>query len=290
MAAPFFAAIAAGLLSSWLVGHQWIAAVLLVLWLGRVVRLRDRRCIVLTGIVTVATGGWLSWKNANFKAITAQSPVETTVTVSVQPDAVTTRGGRYQLIGTSATAGKLILAGRLASASEQVALSRLDTRTVWRVQGRLGPVAPPTNPGQFDAPSYYRSQGILQQVAITRVIDRQARSQSGWRGVLDKLHTWRQHFVQHAAALPPTLRLYATSLLVGMRPANFHTTMAGVQQLGLLHLFSLSGMHVILFLGLLRWGLIRLHLSRTAVDWWLLSFYRSIWCSVVGPIVYNGRS
>lgn len=272
MRAPFFAAIAVGLLSSWLVGQQWIAAVLLGLWLLRIVFLKDRRCLILTLVLLVGIGGWLAWRNQQFAQISRERPRTATLQLAVQPDAVNARGGQYQLVGTSVRYGKLIVYGKLASAAQKHQLEQLKQRTNWRVTGTLSAVAPPTNPGQFNAPNYYRGQGIYRQYTVTNLGGMTVAPRTGLISVVDKIHQWRAGFGRACQQLPPTLRLYATSLLIGMRPANFHTAMAGVQQLGLLHLFSLSGMHVILFLGLLRWGLIRLRLSLPTIDWWLLSW------------------
>ncbi|RRK11614.1 DNA internalization-related competence protein ComEC/Rec2 [Lactiplantibacillus garii] len=270
MRAPFFAAIACGLLSSWLVGRQSVAAILLLLWLLRVGLLRDRRCLTLTVVISAVVGGWLTWQNARFERVTRSAPRVVNLTLAVQPDAVSTRGGQYQLVATTSGVGRVIVYGKLATAADKRRLNALTTRTRWQTSGTLSPVAPPTNPGQFDAPAYYRSQGIDYQYTVTRVAGVHPAVRRGGAGILDQLHQWRAGFYRACRRLPATLQVYATSLLIGLRPASFHSTMAGVQQLGLLYLFSLSGMHVILFLGMLRWLLIRLHVSLPTIDWWLL--------------------
>jgi len=265
----FFAAIACGLLSSWLVDQQWIAAGLLLLWLVRVVCLRDRTCLIVTTILTVSMAGWLGWQNRQFQRVTQLLPREAALTLMVQPDMITVRGGQYQLIATS-TSGRLLVRGELPSATAKHRLAQINRRTQWRVQGTLSPVPPPTNPGQFNAPAYYRSQGVYQQLTVESVRSVGVAPRTGFFGWQDRLHQWRSQFAQICQRLPPMIQLYATSLLIGLRPTNFQTTMGSVQQLGLLHLFSLSGMHVILFANLLKWLLVRVHLSRQAADYWVL--------------------
>ncbi|MFC6180713.1 DNA internalization-related competence protein ComEC/Rec2 [Lactiplantibacillus daowaiensis] len=258
-----------GLLSSWLVGQQWLAASLVVLWLIRVGCLRDRKTLGLTLAITASTAGWLWWQQQRYQQVTQTLPTTTALTMTVQPDQVSVKGSQYQLIGTSSV-GRVIGYGRLKSAAEKQRLLAFAKRTSWQVQGELSPIPPPTNPGQFDAPAYYRGRRIYHQVTIQAVSAVSLAPRTGFFGLLDWLHQLRQAFVRAAGKLPATLQLYATSLLVGMRPSEFQTQMTAVQQLGLLHLFSLSGMHVILFMGMLRWGLVRLHCSQTAINYWLL--------------------
>lgn len=270
MRTAFFAAIATGLLSSWLVGHQWVAAGLLGLWLARIVALKSRRCLIMTVLLLIIFGSWFHWQNQRFERISREGPRQVRVQLGVQPDAVTLRGGQFQLTGRSLRYGKLRVLGRLTTAGQKRQLNQLRGRSRWLVQGTLSPIPPPTNPGQFDAPSYYRSQRIYRQLQIERIQAVTAAPRGGLLGWLDAIHQVRQSFFRQTQRLPATLRLYATSLLIGLRPADFQQRMAGIQRLGLLYLFSLSGMHVLLFIKALRWGLIRCRLSAQTVDWWLL--------------------
>ncbi|VDG30599.1 DNA internalization-related competence protein ComEC/Rec2 [Lactobacillus pentosus] [Lactiplantibacillus mudanjiangensis] len=269
MSRGFFAAISCGLLSSWLIGQQWLAAGLLCLWLLRVWLLSDRLTWYLVFGLTLVMAGWLSWQQWQFQQVTRTVPIRTAMTMTVQPDEINVKGSQYQLVGHSEQ-GRVIGYGRLQSAIEKQQLATLTHRTRWQVQGELSPVPPPTNPGQFDAPAYYRSQGIQRQVMISSVTKLQLAPRHGWGWLIDWLHHQRQQFIVTMNQLPATLRLYAISLLVGGRPNEFRTEMTAVQQLGLLHLFSLSGMHVILLMGMLKWVLIRAHLSQMAINYWLL--------------------
>lgn len=269
MRALFFAAISGGLLSSWLVGKQWFAAILLLVWLGRLICLKHRVSLILNLLTIAVLGSWLSFQNARFAQVQRENPRTISTILTVQPDQINVNGGQYQLIADSPY-GRLISYGRLSDEPEKRQLQQLQLRTKWQVTGELTPIPPPTNPGQFNAPNYYRSQGIQRQLTLSTV--RQilpAQRSNGWQ-LVDRVHHWRKQFSQATERLPKTLQLYATSLLIGSRPSTFRVAMSGVQQLGLLYLFSLSGMHVILLIGLLRWGLVRCHLSRPAIDCWLL--------------------
>ncbi|BDZ31112.1 DNA internalization-related competence protein ComEC/Rec2 [Lactiplantibacillus sp. WILCCON 0030] len=246
-----------------------MAAILLLAWLLRISCLKRWSILGLNLVCLSVLGGWLISQNTHFAHIQHENPRTVTTQLTVQPDQISVNGGQYQLIADSRY-GRVISYGRLANANEQRQLQQLDRRTIWQVQGEVSPVPPPTNPGQFNAPNYYRSHGIYRQLTIADVRQVRLAPRTGWWQGPDLLHHWRKQFMIASERLPKTLQLYATSLLIGSRPATFRTTMTGVQQLGLLYLFSLSGMHVILLIGLLRWGLIRCHLSRPTIDGWLL--------------------
>lgn len=269
MRALFFAAISGGLLSSWLGGQQWIAAILLLVWIGRVICLRARGILIVNLLTVAILGGWFSFKNAQFSQIQRENPRTVRTVLTVQPDQVSVNGGQYQLAADSPY-GRLITYGRIGDVHQQRQLQQLTQRTEWQVEGDLTPVPPPTNPGQFNAPNYYRSQGISRQLTVATIQQLTPANRSGGWQLIDLVHHWRKQFMLASARLPKTLQLYATSLLIGSRPATFRVAMAGVQQLGLLYLFSLSGMHVILLIALLRWGLIRCHLSQPTINSWLL--------------------
>ncbi|WP_223876918.1 DNA internalization-related competence protein ComEC/Rec2 [Lactiplantibacillus daoliensis] len=250
-------------------GQQWVAAILWLGWIGRLLCLKHRGILIFNLLVVVVMAGWMSYQNSQFAHIQRENPRTIQTMLTVQPDQISVNGGQYQLTADS-SAGRLIVYGRLTDAREKRQLEQLTQRTKWRVEGELAPVLPPTNPGQFNVPNYYRSQGINRQFTLTAVRERVLVGRSGVWQIVDMVHHWRKQFMLASARLPKTLQLYATSLLIGSRPATFRTAMTGVQQLELLYLFSLSGMHVILLIGLLRWGLVRCHLSLPTIDSWLL--------------------
>ncbi|MCG5035581.1 hypothetical protein MAA39_02650 [Lactiplantibacillus plantarum] len=138
MRALFFAAIACGLLSSWLVDQQWLAAGLLLIWLLRVIRLRDRQCLMVTIGCVLSLAIWLNWQNHRFASIVQQPSQVVTSHLAVQPDAITVRGGQYQLIATSPM-GKVLVRGQLKSATEKQYLTQFTHRTIWHVQGKSPP-------------------------------------------------------------------------------------------------------------------------------------------------------
>lgn len=179
---------------------------------------------MVTLVCVVGFAGWFSWQNHRFEHLAALPSQSMQAELTVQPDAISIRGGQYQLVANGSV-GRVLVRGQLKSAHDKQWLQRVTRRTSWRAQGTLASIDPPTNPGQFDAPTYYRSQGIAQQLTLTQVFQIQAAPRTGWLGIVDRLHQWRWAFAQRCQQLPPMLARYASSLLVGLRPADFQSTM-----------------------------------------------------------------
>ena len=78
-----------------------------------------------------------------------------------------------------------------------------------------------------------------------------------------KLYTYFSYF-------PHPLASYCQQLILGMKNDQSAEMMENVKRLGLLHLFSNSGMHGVLITDCLRQGLVRAHFNREDIEWLLI--------------------
>lgn len=122
------------------------------------------------------------------------------------------------------------------------------------VEGIIEPIKQPTNFNQFDPQLFYKIQNISNQLVASRITNFKTVSHLGWQ---DKIHKLRSQFNHYCQQLPANLKIYALGLISGYRESDFYELTPGVTQLGLLHLFSISGMHVAYLLMILdgscRW-------------------------------------
>lgn len=130
------------------------------------------------------------------------------------------------------------------------------------VQGRLQPLMPSTNRYSFDAQKYYAQQGIHQQVTgeIRQLKSIAAPGLPGW------LHCWRAKLGMRLDQLPSPLNHYARRLILGFADPGLQEVLKDTSTLGVIHLFCLSGMHVLVFCRLLTECLIRLHVTRERIN------------------------
>ncbi|KRN29399.1 hypothetical protein IV38_GL000283 [Lactobacillus selangorensis] len=175
------------------------------------------------------------------QALQQSPPRPTATTLTVQPDQVRTSGDLVFMTGRTAENIRVQGIYRLRSPAEKQAYQQIYRKQRWMVTGTYERLQPATNEGEFD---YARYQGQQQHIFYqlqAETIDRQTNLpyQLG-----DGIH-WLRAAVQHyCRQLPPRLADHARQLLLGDRSESDREYQQELGQLGIIHLFSLSGLHV----------------------------------------------
>lgn len=95
----------------------------------------------------------------------------------------------------------------------------------------------------FNAQAYWRTKGVVLKGELIRVnhweVDEQV-------SVIDMIKSLHNNCVDWFENLPAGLRDYGETLLLGYTRADFYTDNVGIQKLGLVHLFSISGFQITL--------------------------------------------
>ncbi|MGT2927896.1 DNA internalization-related competence protein ComEC/Rec2 [Streptococcus danieliae] len=141
-----------------------------------------------------------------------------------------------------------------------------------KITGELGQARAQENFGGFDYRAYLANQGVYHTLKIKRL--ESVVWQESWNPV-DQLRIWRAswiHWIQ--ATYPAELASYMTGLLLGYLPASFAERGQVYRQLGIFHLFALSGMQVAFFTKLYRRCLARFGVTKESLNQlqWLFSF------------------
>lgn len=121
-----------------------------------------------------------------------------------------------------------------------------------RLEGELVRPAPPGNPGQFDYRAYLEHQGIRY---CLRVDSRdEAQILAAGRGLSGAMSRFRQQFSAYAEEkLTGPEAAVLLGMVLGQREAIDAERYAGFQQSGVVHLFSVSGLHVGFLMLLVGW-------------------------------------
>ncbi len=251
-------------LSVMLSGHLWAGLVLVILAWGRIFTLRSARIVVITGLIFVVIGGvwWGRQRQLAGRRLSAFTESPASLTVRFQPDALSIRGTTYSFVGQNVTTGeRLIFHGRIGSAAELHHLQTVDRAQSWRIQGTQSGILPATNFNQFDGAAYWSRRGIVKQVRIAQVTPLVTTTGplTWWS---DWWHGLRAHLIQACQRLPGALKVYALGLFPGYRALEATQELEGMQRLGLLHLFSISGLHVSLVLLVVEWLCVHCRLPR----------------------------
>lgn len=193
----------------------------------------------------------------------AQSAPEQVTTVQVIPDTIEVNGDSLSFRGRSDGQTYQVFY-KLTSQEEQVYFQKLTDLAQLEVEAEVSLPAGQRNFKGFDYQAYLKTQGIYRTVKLTRI--KKIVPVQSWN-VFDWLSSWRrQALVYIKTNFPAPMSHYMTGLLFGELDSDFDQMSDLYSSLGIIHLFALSGMQVGFFIDKFRWILLRLGLTKEAVD------------------------
>lgn len=237
------------------------------IWAVRILLLRDRVIAIWALVVSVVFGCWFAFQHDQRQQRTLPEMTNTTVQLRVQPDDVLVGPDSVQVKGRLPT-GQLVTGQYYVGEGEKPEPQwRVMKTSVMTVAGDIQQFAPATNVNEFDYGEYQRQNGVFNRVKISRLVAvRPAVPRTLWQSWLNGCHAIRQRLILQTKRLPPLLAMYVQGLFLGFRADNFYDNLSAVTDLGLIHLFSISGFHVVWLTALVAFVLKRLRCSETMVN------------------------
>ncbi|HEM4280904.1 TPA: DNA internalization-related competence protein ComEC/Rec2 [Streptococcus suis] len=222
---------------------------------GKTVFLKTLPLLALCGLVFGCQK--VQWERAD------QSAPEQVTTVQVIPDTIDINGDSLSFRGRAD--GQIYqVFYKLASQEEQAYFQKLADLVQLEVEAEVSLPAGQRNFKGFDYQAYLKTQGIYRTVKITAI--KKIVPVQSWN-VFDWLSSWRrQALVYVKTNFPAPMSHYMTGLLFGELDSDFDQMSDLYSSLGIIHLFALSGMQVGFFIDKFRWILLRLGLTKEAVD------------------------
>ncbi|HEM4247242.1 DNA internalization-related competence protein ComEC/Rec2 [Streptococcus suis] len=199
----------------------------------------------------------VQWERAD------QSAPEQVTTVQVIPDTIEVNGDSLSFRGR-ADGQTYQVFYKLTSQEEQTYFQKLADLVQLEVEAEVSLPAGQRNFKGFDYQAYLKTQGIYRTVKLTRI--KKIVPVQSWN-IFDWLSSWRrQALVYVKTNFPAPMSHYMTGLLFGELDSDFDQMSDLYSSLGIIHLFALSGMQVGFFIDKFRWILLRLGLTKEAVD------------------------
>ncbi|MHC9536803.1 DNA internalization-related competence protein ComEC/Rec2 [Dellaglioa sp. BT-FLS60] len=117
---------------------------------------------------------------------------------------------------------------------------------------KIQAMKPATNENEFDYQSFMRTKSIYNNVTVVK-INSQIKDQQKFSIAtgLNKLHEIRANLKSYFDSLSHPLDKFLNALIIGEKTQDFNQELASIRQLGLIHLFCLSGLHVYYFVMLI---------------------------------------
>lgn len=156
---------------------------------------------------------------------------------------------------------------RIDTKKEKESLKKIATVKTLIVTGKAAAIQAPTNENQFDYRNFMLSKKVVNTIQISKLEVSSVRPNLGLAArIFAATHSLRKQILNHFAKMPAPLSGYSQILLLGYYAQNFSQQIEQINKLGLLHLFSLSGMHVFYLLGAIRFVLGYMHVTRETCD------------------------
>lgn len=224
-------------------GSTWILIFLLLVIL-RIGLLKNVRLLILSFILM---GIFLI--RCQFLNQTAAENVSQIKTVVLSPDNLVVKGNS--------------LSGELRSGKDQLRfiysiknqpeqnfwqnLSTMASATV--TVKKIEKIAGPRNPGEFDFQRYSANKGLKYTVQLDTIRNLKKYDP---QTIFEKINVLRIHIINYLKKLPKWMRIQAQSLIVGYNDPLEKDFLEILSVLGIIHLFSLSGLHVLILLTMIR--------------------------------------
>lgn len=220
---------------------------LLIVCLLRLWCLHQPALLLVSGLV-LGLGGCRFW----LARCAYEQPIRPNNQVyKIQPDTIKVAGDRIQLMAQGQTDNQLLVCYyRCQSPIEKRQWQRIQQPLLLAGDIELERIARATNRNEFDYAQFMGQQkrcfyqANLMDGTVFRPIPPQ-----GWR---DRFHQLRQQALIYLRQLPPALRFHAEALLCGVRESDGQSYQNVLGQLGIIHLLSLSGLHVFYLVTIIR--------------------------------------
>lgn len=243
-----------GIISIIFFGDIRLGLILLMFWIIRILKLKIITVSKITTLIVVIFVFVCIYTNLSLKHNLVEQDKSISTTLIIYPDEIKKTEQGYYGIFKSTEGNKKYL----AFGNDKRLLNR-STACEIEVDGKITQIDGPRNFNQFDSSSYYKSLGVMNKLAINRI--KSFKSSHGNK-IIEWLHYFRKQMMDFADQLPNPLDVYTKSLFLGSMDSSFNDELTGVKTLGLIHLFSISGLHVFYIVSLLSMILKRLKITK----------------------------
>lgn len=157
--------------------------------------------------------------------------------IQIYPDQVKIKDNWLSGVGKVGNI-KVAVAGKITYEQDQM-LNSGETLLLYKLSGEISEIEPATNLGQFDYQNYYAAKNIYQQIKFKSC------EISVHHDLWSNFHKMRFDLQKYFAEMPRLLGFFASELILAENPsADNQEVLNNYRDLGVIHLLSISGLHV----------------------------------------------
>ena len=212
---------------------QWLFCLVIALYLVFLLfhKHRQTSCLVFLVLFVALISFAINQNQQNFS-------LKNSSVVTIYPDQIKVSGNR--MFGQGKADGKSVLVSTKISQMQKKELLYGYSLYLSHLQGEVKEIEPATNYGQFDAKKYYLSKNIKQKIELENCIITNKKQH-----FRDVAHHIRFCLQKYFAQMPPILSFFSSELVLGESPSQAdQSILSNYRDLGVIHLLSISGLHV----------------------------------------------
>lgn len=257
--------LAATILSTalFILGYPFLA-MFLSIWLILRLFFAQSKVLVFSCFLVLLVGSfWLRETKIKLDQATQLQPKTTleTKTLVVQPDSIEVEGELLRFTGTNHHQ-RYRCTYYLKSKQEQEFWQKITECLNIQVTGNIKEVQPVRNLNGFDEALFLKTQkmnGNFQATSINIITPK--KKHNFFQHIINKIHEWRRKCkLKIEQSLSSYAAVYIEALILGFKEDSFNVIQKNWQSLGLLYLFSMSGMQIQFLLRGFRYICLRIGL------------------------------
>ncbi|WP_129044857.1 DNA internalization-related competence protein ComEC/Rec2 [Companilactobacillus metriopterae] len=225
---------------------RWIylLVVLVAIFLLYLIKIKNYKIIVLALVLLPLFTARLVQSNKD-----QSNQISNLESVVVYPDDVKVNGARISGIAESDNS-RFLFSYYVHSKKEQKYWKNIDNPVKLSIEDyQIEKIQRNRNIGEYNYQNYFKSKKIYQNVkikSIRKIINYKSNS------IYFKIKVLRIHIIKYLSSLPHWLRIHSNSLLIGYSDIDAQGWKTLLSTIGVIHLFSLSGMHVLILIKFLK--------------------------------------
>ena len=143
---------------------------------------------------------------------------------------------------------KVLISGSINKSLEKE-LNRFEGCYLVNYKAKVEQIMPATNPGEFDYQKYYRSKKIRERVKLESYELYPKKIT-----IFDWIHILRKRLIDYFEKMPQFTRFFANEMVLAQNPSPENKVLLNsYRDLGIIHLLSISGLHVSLYVLGIMW-------------------------------------
>ncbi len=160
---------------------------------------------------------------------------------------------------------------RFHSKKEKEEFEKIQVPFVAETTGNVDSIKEPTNENEFDFRRFMLTKNISNELQAKKMTVLPVLGNVGIKyGFSSYLHVLRKKMIDHLEKISQPLGWFTQVLLIGYQSESFQESMDQINKLGLLYLFTLSGMHVYYLVNLIRYLTRKMRVTQENTDILLL--------------------